>query len=68
MNIGVQEFDTILAATGRKADVAGLGIERVGVKLGAQGKVRYLVFFEKVAAGGIDNNPVVRSVRDVVSV
>lgn len=38
--IGVQEFDTVLAATGRNADVAGLGLERVGVKLGSGGKVR----------------------------
>lgn len=37
----LQEFDTVLAATGRKADVAGLGLEKLGAKLGTDGKVRF---------------------------
>lgn len=35
-----KEFDTILAATGRKADVQRLGLENVGVALSDDGKVR----------------------------
>lgn len=32
-------FDTVLAATGRKADVQPLGLETVGVALSDNGKV-----------------------------
>lgn len=34
-----QEFDTVLAATGRTADTKGLGLERLGVALSKSGKV-----------------------------
>lgn len=36
-----QEFDTVLAATGRNADVKGLGLENLGVALSKDGKVIY---------------------------
>ncbi|CAM9299529.1 unnamed protein product, partial [Sphacelaria rigidula] len=34
-----EEFDTVIGATGRNADVAGLGLEDVGVALGNSGKI-----------------------------
>lgn len=34
-----QEFDTVLAATGRTADTQGLGLESVGVALTKRGKM-----------------------------
>lgn len=34
-----QEFDTVLAATGRTADISGLGLRATGVELGMSGKV-----------------------------
>lgn len=35
-----QEFDTVLAATGRAANVGGLGLEAIGLSLSDSGKVR----------------------------
>ena len=35
----LQEFDTVLAATGRTADTQGLGLENLGVALTKSGKV-----------------------------
>eukprot|EP00904_Undaria_pinnatifida_P007514 jgi/Undpi1/3893/HiC_scaffold_16.g07261.m1 len=35
----LQEFDTVLAATGRAADVQGLGLENLGVALSRGGKI-----------------------------
>ncbi|CAM9141109.1 unnamed protein product [Ectocarpus sp. 4 AP-2014] len=34
-----EEFDTVLAATGRRADTQGLGLERLGVTLSNSGKM-----------------------------
>ncbi|CBN76987.1 Thioredoxin reductase [Ectocarpus siliculosus] len=34
-----EEFDTVLAATGRRADTQGLGLERLGVTLSNNGKM-----------------------------
>lgn len=39
-----QVFDTVLAATGRKADVEELGLENLGVALSDEGKVCYYAY------------------------
>lgn len=45
----------MLAATGRKADVEGLGLENMGVALSDDGKARKRLIFSSHSVGVVQN-------------